>query len=45
VDVLDEVIVYEYYETRWRYVDDTNNEELLIARLTEKYGNGIFMTA
>ncbi|WP_438863143.1 hypothetical protein [Neptunicella sp.] len=48
VEVLDEAMVFEYYETRWRYVDDTNitkKEKQLIARLTEKYGHGIFMSA
>ena len=39
---------FEIYETRWAYVDEgaiVALERVLIARLTEEFGQGIFLAA
>lgn len=41
-------VAFDLYERRWRYIDTkqlTEEERALILRLTNEFGNGIFMPA
>lgn len=41
-------VAFDLYERRWRYIDTTRlteDERALVLRLTNEFGNGIFMPA
>lgn len=41
-------LAFHMYEERWRFVDKNHlgqNERFLIEKLTDFYGNGVFMAA
>ncbi|MGK0272372.1 MAG: hypothetical protein ACI88H_003043 [Cocleimonas sp.] len=41
-------VAFQLYEQRWRYVDEnqlTQKEKTLIKKLTDIFGNGLFMPA
>ncbi|UAY90582.1 hypothetical protein KSL88_13665 [Pectobacterium polaris] len=41
-------LAFRMYEERWRFIDKnriSQNERFLIEKLTELYGNGLFMAA
>ncbi len=41
-------VAFDMYEKRWRYVDPkqiTPKEKALVQRLTNEFGNGVFLAA
>lgn len=41
-------VAFDMYEKRWRYVDHkqiTPKEKALVQRLTNEFGNGVFLAA
>jgi hypothetical protein len=46
--LVDPKVAFDMYEHRWRYVDTkqiTPKEKALVQRLTNEFGNGVFLAA